>query len=856
MCHPCGIFIRYDRHVIVCREAHLRSYSDFFRIATGDKEPYPFQTRPALADTWSPLLEIPTGLGKTETIVGAYLYRTLERRLREPRLVMYTLPMRSLVEQTITRIESMTTNLRQSGLYKEVEIPTVQSLLGGDVSTDWIEQPERRAIVVATQDMALSYALNRGYAVSRFKWPMAFGSISNDVLYIVDEVQLHGIGATTAAQLQGLSERFGVFGTHRTVFVSATIDRTRIDTVDHPLARAIAANGIVALNDDDIAHPRVKKLLGARKRVETLAATDERAIADGAIAAHRDGTLTLVIVNTVKRARAIYTAIASRRGPAKTLLMHSRFRAKDRIRLADELYNLDATQGADAIIVATQVVEAGVDVSALTLVSDVAPWSSIVQRLGRCNRRGEQNDDARFIWIDDSALKPAPYEEDECAAARALLQSLEGESASPERLSSITAPHRKLGDEAVLRVPEMLDLFDTTTDLSGNDVDVSRFIRDGDETSVFVFWRDEPPTKIDPPRRDELCPAPRDEVHAILDKLANPDDARTINPLARDRAKGGSESRWQRASKPLRFGEIVWLSTSVGCYDKTSGFDPAQLGKTLVAEVSRETKATVSDVADESIDDDGPTYTGVALTLAQHSAEAREEAQSLTSAIATTELAGFTPDLADAVIRAAHWHDVGKAHPVFQRTMEKTLERAHLPVDGGPWAKSVGFGRHERPHFRHELASALSWLHVHADAGDPNVDLIAYLIAAHHGKLRMSAYTLAGEHDAVRTILGIQDGEKMPAVHIADDLDVPEFPLDLRHFFVGVGEAGPAEVWDDRVLRLRDETVGPFRLAYLETLVRLADWRASARHKDLAKRDASIAQADEPASELVAAVLA
>jgi CRISPR-associated endonuclease/helicase Cas3 len=34
--------------------------------------------------------------------------------------------------------------------------------------------------------------------------------------------------------------------------------------------------------------------------------------------------------------------------------------------------------------------------------------------------------------------------------------------------------------------------------------------------------------------------------------------------------------------------------------------------------------------------------------------------------------------------------------------------------------------------------------------------------------------------------------------------------------------------WLERTLRLRDDpALGPFRLAYLETLVRVADWRAS-----------------------------
>jgi CRISPR-associated endonuclease/helicase Cas3 len=38
-----------------------------------------------------------------------------------------------------------------------------------------------------------------------------------------------------------------------------------------------------------------------------------------------------------------------------------------------------------------------------------------------------------------------------------------------------------------LRRKDLLDLFDTTPDLCGNDLDISRYIRDGDDTDVQVF---------------------------------------------------------------------------------------------------------------------------------------------------------------------------------------------------------------------------------------------------------------------------------------------------------------------------------------------------------------------------------
>lgn len=44
---------------------------------------------------------------------------------------------------------------------------------------------------------------------------MAFGLLNNDSHWILDEVQLRGVGTRTAAQLQGLRSRLGTCGTTR-----------------------------------------------------------------------------------------------------------------------------------------------------------------------------------------------------------------------------------------------------------------------------------------------------------------------------------------------------------------------------------------------------------------------------------------------------------------------------------------------------------------------------------------------------------------------------------------------------------------------------------------------------------------
>src|SRR5207247_10776403 len=61
---------------------------------------------------------------------------------------------------------------------------------------------------------------------------------------------------------------------------------------------------------------------------------------------------------------------------------------------------------------------------------------------------------------------------------------------------------------------DLNELFDTTPDLTGADLDISRFIRSGDERDLQVLWLDiEDDKKARPsqdylPRRDELCSVP------------------------------------------------------------------------------------------------------------------------------------------------------------------------------------------------------------------------------------------------------------------------------------------------------------------------------------------------------------
>ena len=189
-------------------------------------------------------------------------------------------------------------------------------------------------------------------------------------------------------------------------------------------------------------------------------------------------------------------------------------------------------------------------------------------------------------------------------------------------------------------------------------------------------------------------------------------------------------------------------------------------------------------------------------------------------------------ELAEALVTAAVWHDVGKAHAVFQNFLA-----AFPGYAPGLWAKSgmdapgekpVTAARPARRFFRHELASALAWLQQTPDT-IPDKDLIAYLIASHHGKVRLALRSLPGEtkpdNQDLPFACGVWQGDELPAVDLGNGWHSKAISLNLSPMILGEGDLGPS--WGERAITLRDR-LGPFRLAFLEMVLRIADWRASA----------------------------
>jgi CRISPR-associated endonuclease/helicase Cas3 len=800
-------------------------YDDFFRTAMGgDFGPYAFQRAFATSEDLPQLVRAPTGAGKTATAVLGWWWRRKyggALAATTPRRLVFCLPMRTLVHQTVQAVDSWKKRLAAAGLDADVD---VHALLGGHVDQTWESEPDRDLVLVGTQDQLLSRALNRGYAMSRYRWSVHFAFLNNDALWVMDEVQLMGVGLSTSAQLQGFG--FQTHGPRKTVWMSATLAEGKLATVDTDMS----AWTTLGLETADRQHPRLSERLRATKRVQVLegvfakkATEYAKTLAPRVLQAHRDhGGRTLVVLNQVDRAIELTRALRKRAGDVPVYVVHSRFRPAERavvqdVALADE----------HAIVVATQAIEAGVDISSRTLFTELASWSSLVQRFGRCNRGGEHEAaDVYCIDVPADDKLALPYTADDLVRARELIDGLPDGDAAPDTLPAEPGPHEPTGP--VLRRRDLVDLFDTTADLSGFDIDVSRYIRDTGAPEVQVAWRSwEGQAKGKPPtgeatramKPDELCRVP---LHTF-DKLFGSKKLGFVwDPLERTRGRRGA---WVVAQR-VKPGDIVLLPTSAGGYHVDVDTPAQSLGFTADKKHRPQEVSTDTDMGEPESDGGEPDSMDIRawVTLQAHSLDVRSQAEHLQSS-----MGGEVPW--QAVVEAAHWHDLGKAHEAWQQMITSKREPpTSVPLAKRPKGKPKA-SRNRRKYFRHELASAMAYLR----HDDPD-DLVAFLIAAHHGKVRTSIRSRPDERPDPtvlenlgfgdtehRVALGVYDGEPLPSVDLGGGLVTQEVTVDLSPMAMGA-EGGS---WLDRVARLLREH-GPYRLAFLESWVRVADWRASA----------------------------
>jgi CRISPR-associated endonuclease/helicase Cas3 len=795
-------------------------FEAFFLRVTGRK-PYRYQVRLATVRHVPEVLDVPTGLGKTAAIILSWLWNrnAATPAVNLPRRLIYCLPMRTLVAQTARVAKGWIEKSASAGVLRSD--CRVHVLMGGEQTEDWDLQPEADAVLIGTQDMLLSRLLNRGYGMSRYRWPMQFGLLGNDCLWVMDEVQLMGTGLATTVQVDLFQKKYWrpLLPCHF-IWMSATLGTSLLRTRDredhecHQLDpnRVFRLDWVDGENSDlgEKAEEGVRHRLAAQKRVAIR--KDEPPVRGstrkpGILDPHIAGRMSLVIFNTVPEAQNLFRqvgdAIAKASVQPELVLLHGRFRPADRRVQMDRLLCFVAKQDASQdgavsnhpgiVVVSTQVVEAGIDISSVKLWSQIAPWASVIQRLGRLNREGKQLDAAAEFWMpkgqeENTAGAPneskkkqeriGPYFKKDLDTAKKLLEEvkkgLESGQTYREALDKVLASEAsrqalEVEYEAVIRPHDFLELFATEPDLSGGFTDISRFVRNQDRNvDTYVYWR---PTRRPAegetlPSPDELCPVPFYSLEQFLRRTkgtASEWDGESGNWTVR---------RVGPKSSDIRPGMTLRLWTSQGGYWEDLGWtgEPADKPTPIAA---------VDGGRPDDISADGTSGATTWLSLTDHTEDVVVEAGQIARDLGMTD----SPE-GQTLSVVARWHDVGKSSAHWDVAINRYLDTLRQKLQGclqeeasgevnallrafettlalpsqQSWAKfpdvrsllqQLPADRRDEyrrklfvrflPGYRHEAASAMVAWDRWQREGPSSSGLTAlgvYLIACHHGKVR------------------------------------------------------------------------------------------------------------------------
>lgn len=426
----------------------VEDFAQFYQQVHSDP-PFPWQAdlvRQVLSErAWPQLIDVPTGLGKTALLdIAVFVAAATSGEVGADRLgrrrIFFVVDRRIVVDEAFDRavllsealdraLESeQDTAVRRVALGLRVLAPTANrgltfplpgteevvrrprtvlpvTRMRGGVTWDssWLDRPDLPGIVVGTVDQVGSRLLFRGYGVSDRRKSIDAALVGTDSLILVDEAHLAEAMVLTITEAYRRDAE--ALGLPRTGVVRMTA------TAGDDLPRY--SLDVEAHRGSEVAWQR----LHATKRLSVVSSEVKlvvQTMADQAVELLTPERVTILVVcNTVDRARQVHAtltnAVTRRQDPvdADVTLLIGRSRPADRDLLVGRLkerFGVGRARTAgtkSAILVATQTVEVGANLDADGLVSESAPWDSLVQRLGRVNRLGKCPGTARTVVVHD-----------------------------------------------------------------------------------------------------------------------------------------------------------------------------------------------------------------------------------------------------------------------------------------------------------------------------------------------------------------------------------------------------------------------------------------------------------------------
>jgi CRISPR-associated endonuclease/helicase Cas3 len=225
-----------------------------------------------------------------------------------------------------------------------------------------------RRIFSATADQFLAF-LQYGYG------SICLLPLLADSVLVVDEVHSFDRGMFAA-----LKRFLKEFPTIPTLCMTATLPVDRRDALVKCGLKLYSGEGSQALKnvaDHD------------RYHIHSVSVADAESAARAAL---KEGKRVLWVVNRVAKCQELYRTFRGESTGGKVVCYHSRFKLKDRQQRHNEIIAAFRAPGdgqeAQAVLgITTQVCEMSLDLDTDLLITEHAPIASLIQRMGRCNRK-------------------------------------------------------------------------------------------------------------------------------------------------------------------------------------------------------------------------------------------------------------------------------------------------------------------------------------------------------------------------------------------------------------------------------------------------------------------------------------
>lgn len=381
----------------------IQKIEQFFKEITGFT-PYNFQIEAmhSILDGKSIILRAPTGSGKSETCLIPFLYLTYQNLVGKkfPSQMIYSLPIRVLVENLGKRFKNFCEKK-----FKNLKIAIHHG-----------ENPESELflenIIVSTIDQTVGAYCCVPLSMSLRSGNISAGSVSSSFL-VFDEVHVYDPEFALQAVLILLEH------SNALKIPFAILSATLPDSFLKFFKKNFKNLKIVDVkNENEIISRKLRKIFLRFEFNQPL---------NSYLLKNRlpKNKKIIIVCNTVKRAQDTYLTLL--RKYRNIFLVHSQFTPQDRKKKEEKIEKIFGknSQHQTGVLITTQVIEVGMDISCDLMITELAPIDSLIQRAGRIARWGGKGE-MLILGLNKNEKNPyAPYEKEICVQTESTLKKME-----------------------------------------------------------------------------------------------------------------------------------------------------------------------------------------------------------------------------------------------------------------------------------------------------------------------------------------------------------------------------------------------------------------------------------------------